>query len=123
MESEATMLAPCGIDCLMCPAYQLTQEDDIDGLSALAEEWAQGDAHYEAEDLLCDGCYGERVAKDCRLCWIKGCVQEKGLETCAGCGGYPCDRLLRDWGEWRFNSATDARARLDRKREELRLGD
>ena len=107
------ILAPCGIDCLICPAYQATQEGEIEKLRTLIDDWVQDDTHYEPEDLLCDGCYSERVSKDCRLCWIKDCVKEKELDTCANCGDYPCERLKHDWGEWQIMSGVDAKARLD----------
>ncbi|MFB0558887.1 MAG: DUF3795 domain-containing protein [Candidatus Bathyarchaeia archaeon] len=120
MPGNVQILAPCGIDCTICPAYQATQESDYDELAKIVEIWASDDTHYEAEDLVCDGCYGERVSTDCRACWIKNCVEDKGLENCAHCKEYPYERLEHDWDTWHILSSVEAKARLDRIRENLR---
>jgi hypothetical protein len=120
LNGEEEILAPCGIDCIECPAYQGTRENDYERLAEILKEWAPKEEGYEPEDLVCDGCYGERVSRDCRVCWIKGCVEERGIPNCAHCGDYPCERLVKEWGSWRVNSAAEARARLDRMRDWLR---
>ena len=38
------LLAYCGIDCSACPAYIATQANDIDRLTALAQEWFERNA-------------------------------------------------------------------------------
>ncbi len=122
MPGNVQILAPCGIDCAICPAYHATQESDHDELAKIAEKWASDDTSYEAEDLICDGCYGERISKDCGACWIKNCVRDRGLENCAHCKEYPCESLEHDWGTWHILSSVEAKARLDRIRESL-VGD
>ena len=122
MGEKDAILAPCGIDCIECPAYQATREKDYEKLAEILKEWAPVEEGYEPEDLLCEGCYGERVSRDCRVCWIKDCVEERGIPNCAHCGGYPCERLVKEWNAWRVNSAAEAKARLDRIRDGLGRG-
>ncbi len=110
-----TMLAPCGIDCSACPAYVATRIDDKARLEEVLGAWTSN-PDMTVEDLLCDGCRGERVSKDCRECWIKDCVKEKGAETCAECGRYPCKALETEWSEWHVTDPVAARARLDARR-------
>lgn len=120
MNEKNLILAPCGIDCIECTAYKATRENDYGRLAEILKEWAPVEENYEPEDLLCDGCYGKRVSRDCRVCWIKDCIEERGIPYCAHCGGYPCERLVKDWNSWRVNSAVDAQARLDKIRDGLR---
>ena len=115
MSEKNLILAPCGIDCIECPAYQATQENDYRKLAEILKEWAPVEEGYEPEDLLCDGCYGERVSRDCQVCWIKGCVEERGIPNCAHCGGYPCEKLEEAWGRMSDGAAAQ-RANLERLR-------
>jgi hypothetical protein len=46
-------------------------------------------------------------------------VEGKGIQNCAQCDDYPCDRLVREWGTWNVLSPGDAKARLDKIRESL----
>ncbi|MCW4036619.1 MAG: DUF3795 domain-containing protein [Candidatus Bathyarchaeota archaeon] len=119
MGKDNLLIAPCGIDCFECPAYQATQENERGRLAEILEEWTPEDSCYEPEDLLCDGCHGVRVSRDCRICWIKGCTRERAIPSCAHCGEYPCDRLVNNWSSWRVLSGVEARARLDSMREGL----
>jgi hypothetical protein len=106
------ILAPCGINCAECPAYLATQNNDKAKLEEILKSWTS-DPKRTVESILCDGCFGESVSKDCRECWIKECVKDKGIETCAECGMYPCGRLDKEWSEWNVNGPVAARARLD----------
>jgi len=119
LSEKNLILAPCGIDCIECPAYKATREKDYGKLAEVLKEWAPVEEGYDPEDLLCDGCYGERVSRDCQVCWIKDCVEERGIPYCAHCGDYPCVRLVKEWNSWRVNSAAEARVRLDRIRDGL----
>jgi hypothetical protein len=110
------ILAFCGIDCAKCPCYVATRNGDEEELSELVKVWSSSGDSYEAEDLVCDGCYGPRISKDCKVCWIRECVASKKVTSCAYCEDYPCERLEKDWGSWKVLSGAEAKARLDRLR-------
>ena len=107
-----TILAPCGIDCAACPAYIATQSNDITKLKEILKSWTS-DTEITFHALLCDGCHSKRVSVDCRKCWIKNCVNDKGVETCAECKKYPCEELKTKWSEWNVTDPVAAKARLD----------
>ena len=66
-------IACCGIDCGLCPRYY------TDGKSR------------------CPGCMGEKFFKQHPSCSILTCcVKNQGLETCAECPQYPCEKI-RQW--------------------------
>jgi hypothetical protein len=109
------MLAPCGIDCAACPAYIATRSGDRTRLQDVLKTWT-ANPEMTVDDLLCGGCQGERVSKDCRECWIKDCAKEKEVETCAECRRYPCAALETEWSEWHVTDPVAARARLDARR-------
>jgi hypothetical protein len=72
--------------------------------------------NYKLEDITdCDGCRteGGRLFSACKNCPIKKCAREKGLENCAYCAEYTCDKL-----EAFFKTDPTARTRLD----EIRSG-
>ena len=107
------ILAFCGIDCTECPCYIATRDDDEEELSEIAKVWASSDDAYEAEDLVCDGCYGPRVSKDCAACRIKKCAVSRKIASCAHCENYSCEQLEKDWSSWKVHSGVKAKSRLD----------
>ncbi len=86
----------CGIICGECPAYIATKEDDDTKRRDLAEQWSkQFDFEMKPEDINCDGCMSdsERKLGYCSTCEIRNCGMEKGLENCAYCNEYTCEKL------------------------------
>lgn len=67
---ENAMLAPCGVDCMLCYAH-LTRKK------------------------LCPGCLcgDENKNPACVNCGIKECANEKGITYCYECGSFPCKRI------------------------------
>jgi hypothetical protein len=107
------MLVYCGIDCSGCPAYLATQANDIEKLTALASEWFDGSTDYTI--MLCDGCKSsDRLMKWCCECPTRLCVRERGLENCAYCDDYGCEKLLKV-----FEMSADAKTNLERVRASL----
>jgi hypothetical protein len=51
-----------------------------------------GHENYTAENVRCDGCKSNgRIAdKGCRA---RPCAKEKGIEHCAHCDEFPCDKI------------------------------
>ena len=104
-----TQMAPCGLDCAQCEAYQATQSNDRSGLEKLAEKWRKefNSPEITADGLLCDGCRtGGRTIVYCQQCGIRKCAIERNLATCAVCTDYACEKLegfLKDAPKARVN--------------------
>ena len=116
------ILAYCGIACAGCPVYWATVEADPEKKVRLratiarlaAEEHGLRMDAGEVPD--CDGCTSGtgRLFSTCADCGIRNCAQERGLENCAHCSDYACDRLLE-----LFKIEPSAKQRLDVIREIL----
>jgi len=90
------MIAYCGIDCAVCPAFVATQNDDHQARAETAADWSKMfKAEIKPEDVNCDGCQSrsQRLFKYCAVCAIRKCAQDKALTTCAPCPDYPCSEL------------------------------
>ena len=95
------MIAYCGLDCAKCPIFLVTREANVEKQKQKREEIArQIEKTYgmqcRAEDVTdCDGCptQGGRLFSGCQKCQIRKCAREKGLENCAHCSEYACDKL------------------------------
>lgn len=89
-------IAYCGLDCDRCPAYLATQSGDMEALARVAERWtADTGREVRAEAILCDGCKSgsERINTFCAACEIRDCAVSRGLDNCAHCSDYACERL------------------------------
>ena len=105
------MIATCGLNCASCEAYQATHRGDAKALEALAATWSeQYAATLTAEDCTCMGCHSETGPwmSHCAACEIRACGTEKGLNTCAECADYACDKLTKF-----FDFVPDAKTTLD----------
>jgi len=94
----ADMIAFCSLNCAICPAYQATQHDDFEARRQTAERWSElFRTEIKPEGIYCDGCQteGGRLFSYCRVCEIRLCGRERGVENCALCADYPCDKLSR----------------------------
>jgi hypothetical protein len=72
------------------------------------------DPKTRVEDITdCDGCTAEsgRLFSGCQKCDVRKCARQKGLQNCAYCSEYPCEKLnkLYDSG----GVEADAKKRLD----------
>ena len=91
--ADASLLAPCGLDCLLCH-------------------------HHCKSDEPCEGCRGGRgKSAHCRACELLACVQGRGLRYCAECPEWPCGQLtdfnamyLRRYGHAFLPNAESMRA-------------
>jgi len=95
-EDTEKKIAACGLDCAQCDAYKATQANDEAALEALAKKWRieYNSPNIKAENILCDGCLGEgRTIGYCQECKIRACAFERGLENCAACPEYSCEKL------------------------------
>jgi len=97
------MIAYCGLNCVTCQIYLATRETDPEKQRQMREQIVIAIKKYlgeekRVEDITdCDGCKAQsgRLYPHCRKCQIKKCASEKGLENCAYCGEYPCEKLSK----------------------------
>ncbi len=89
------IVAACGLICTECPAYIATQEDNDQKRAKVAEDWSKWGEKLKLGDINCDGCVGtaKRLFRFCNTCEVRKCVLDKGLENCAYCENYSCQKL------------------------------
>jgi len=107
----------CGLDCTRCDAFIATQNNDDELRAKVAEAWSRlYNAPIIPEHIHCTGCRSNGVKTYyCEhMCEIRRCSLGKGLNNCAGCGTYACDKL-RDI----FRLAPEAKKTLDELRAKL----
>jgi hypothetical protein len=109
------MMAYCGLVCNTCPIYLATREQDTKKQRQMRAEIALKineiyNEKMRAEDVTdCDGCRSnERLFSGCKQCHIRNCAGSKGIDNCAYCSEYTCEKL-----EKFFATESDAKARLD----------
>lgn len=88
MSTGKNEIAYCGLYCPMCSfrvAYETQDRDHFVNLPAQYERRK----HMELEP--CGGCKAE--ASLCGECDKRDCATEKGIDTCADCGDFPCAKL------------------------------
>jgi hypothetical protein len=84
------MLGYCGYNCHLCAA----RSDDPEIRQKLVDGWRKyfGHENYTAENVRCDGCRADGRLAD-KECKARPCAREKGVESCAYCDDFPCDKL------------------------------
>ncbi|MEW6261671.1 MAG: DUF3795 domain-containing protein [Thermodesulfobacteriota bacterium] len=110
------MISCCGLFCHECPAFLATVNDDAAARAKTAEEWSRlYRSDFKPEDINCRGCRseGQVLFNYCRVCEIRRCVLERGMENCGRCPDYACERLTGF-----FQMAPEARTNLERIRKE-----
>lgn len=111
------MTAFCGITCTECPAFLATQKDDDKERARVAEMWSKEfNTSLKPEDINCNGCLPEKglLFNHCKVCEIRKCGLEMGVENCAYCDDYACEKLNKF-----FEMAPDAKTTLEEIRESL----
>jgi hypothetical protein len=110
-----TILAVCGLDCAVCPAYQATQADDNAARERVAEQWRKefNAPGITAAGINCDGCLATngRLFSHCLECEPRLCAVERGYANCALCPDYGCEKISK-----LLALIPDAKARLDEVR-------
>ena len=92
------MIACCGLNCTICPAFIATQKDDNKERKKVAIQWSkQYNSDIKAEDINCDGCLSNTgiLFGHCQVCEIRKCCKEKSSENCARCDDYICAKLSK----------------------------
>ncbi len=97
------MIAYCGLNCTTCQIYLATRETDPKKQKKMREDIVIAIKKYlgeekRVEDITdCDGCKAQsgRLFSNCQKCQIRKCASEKGLENCAYCSEYACEKLSK----------------------------
>jgi len=112
------MVAFCGLICTDCKAFIATQENDDARRREVAEAWSKAfGREIKPEEINCDGCLTRdgRHINYCNVCEIRKCGMEKGVENCAFCVDYNCERLTKF-----FEEAPEAKKILAEIRQQLK---
>lgn len=90
-------IAYCGLDCSGCDVYRATAFDDDGMRQAYADKvFAQFKLEIEPSTVNCHGCRDERPKSGyCAMCQVRQCAIDRGLENCATCADYGCDKLQK----------------------------
>ena len=113
------IVAPCGIVCTDCLAYLATQSDDMEKLQEIAEKWSTETQTYEANDLVCDGCFSDRLHAFCVDCEARRCAIQKELSVCSICSMYPCEKLNDLWSSFTYSSVEECKANLEDEKQRI----
>jgi hypothetical protein len=90
-QTEDKMIGYCGYNCYLCAA----RSDDINLRQKMVDAWRKylGHENYTAENVACEGCKskGDKIAD--KICKARPCAREKGLDSCAQCDDFPCNKV------------------------------
>ncbi|HNS51184.1 MAG TPA: DUF3795 domain-containing protein [Anaerolineae bacterium] len=91
---KAKVLTRCGYRCDLCLAYAPNVASDASRREKLSDGWLKFFGfRIPPERIVCDGCLAENPRLIDRSCPVRPCVIQKGLQNCASCEEYICDRL------------------------------
>lgn len=108
------LLTRCGYRCDLCLAYKENIKKE-DRRQVLSDGWFKCFGfRIPAEEIFCDGCLTSGPARLIHsACPVRPCLLSKGLENCAQCSEYPCDKfrqrqvLFEDVARGKELTATD----------------
>jgi hypothetical protein len=90
------VLTRCGYRCDLCLAYKPNIERRPSGRKKLSDGWHKYFSFRIPEaGIYCEGCREENPKLIDAECPVRPCVIDKGLDTCASCGEYVCEKLRR----------------------------
>lgn len=95
----------CGLYCGLCAqrgriprqANELRESMAVEGYEFWGKELPGFDGFWKFLNELCDpdkACPGCRQGGGPPFCAIRRCARERGIDTCAFCTEYPCERVL-----------------------------
>jgi len=84
------MIGYCGYRCGQCAA----RSDDPEIRQRLVDGWRKifGHEMYTVDNVRCDGCKGNGRLAD-KQCQARPCAIERGVDSCAECGDFVCDKV------------------------------
>ncbi len=104
-----SILTRCGYRCDLCLAYRPNVEQDPSNRQILSDGWFKYFGfRIPPEKILCDGCMAEAGLLIDNACPVRPCVIETGVDNCAACPDYGCEKLIE-----RFVIYADLAKKLD----------
>jgi len=96
-EALAPHIAYCGLDCSGCEVFQATAWNDDSIRKKYSDKvFSQWKIKVEPATINCHGCRDTRPKSGfCATCEGRQCAIERGLENCAWCEDYGCEKLQR----------------------------
>ena len=93
------MIAYCGLDCAVCPAFIATQNNDQALREKIAAEWSKGyDFNFTPDMINCTSCKGTGVqVGHCSECEMRKCAAEKNLVNCGACDDFKTCKTINDF--------------------------
>jgi hypothetical protein len=108
-------IAYCGLNCEVCSANIAKQTNDQELREKTAKAWSGPGFKVEANQINCEGCHSTgELFFHCYQCSVRNCATEKGVNTCADCGEYPCEDKLQTL--WKQLNSPEAQKTLDKLR-------
>ncbi len=96
MSNSSNLIAYCGLDCALCPAYIAHKNNDDSLRIKTAAEWSKMfNVELKPEETNCDGCtvVGRHIAYCDSMCEIRKCAMDRKIINCAYCDKYACEAL------------------------------
>ena len=96
MNDKISMIAYCGLNCSECDVFLATKENDDDQRKLVAEKWSKEfNWNLMPSDINCEGCKIEngRIFGFCNDCKVRACANKLGIDNCAFCDEYACEKL------------------------------
>ena len=88
------ILTRCGYRCDLCLAYRPNVVANPSNQQKLSDGWYKYFGfRVPAEEITCDGCMADDPKLIDKACLVRPCVIQKGLDNCAQCEEYICERL------------------------------
>ena len=88
------ILTRCGYRCDLCLAYRPNVEREPANRQKLSDGWHKYFGfRLPPSEICCDGCMAENPRLIDTGCPVRPCVMERGLDNCARCDEYVCERL------------------------------
>jgi hypothetical protein len=90
------ILSRCGFRCDLCLAFKPNIEKNRQNQQKLSDGWFKYFGFRIPPDkIICEGCLSDSPDLLDSNCPVRPCVLEKGLENCAKCEDYICEKLMQ----------------------------
>jgi hypothetical protein len=88
------ILTRCGYRCDLCLAFKSNVEKEPSNQQKLSDGWfSYFGFRIEPANIICDGCMADHPRLIDQGCLIRPCVIDKGLNNCASCEEYACEKI------------------------------